>query len=71
VKNEITLSKAGVSFATIHSYYISFSGFSGPSSYECARDFPEHLRARLDLPRASNKSPPPTLEWFMPEIAAR
>lgn len=41
VKTILRMSRKGSTFAIAQSYYISFSGFSGPSPFECARDFPE------------------------------
>lgn len=41
VRTTLTISRHGTSFAVVHSYFISFSGFDGPSPFECAREFPE------------------------------
>lgn len=44
VRTILTMSRQGLTVAIAQSYYMSFSGFSGPSSFECAREFPEFYK---------------------------
>lgn len=39
VKNRISIKRNGIVFAVVDSYYISMSGFDGPSPFECATNY--------------------------------